>query len=328
MLEKYIPDDAPDYYHGDHYLGTSPNPCEYIEQLIDPDVVTGSFPLVHGSYYQPTGGRIERPAVLAGKTVVDLINWRDLPADHKYHRTANLDSNDRPYIKMYSRIRGILIHSIVLDDEISFNDSVQQALDEIDSAPSDMSYHDIYDAVADWDGCPRVKPAEEEHVYDTPRPALDKQIEYEAHVAADNWEEVKSEIQLWSIADEVVTLGETSDGHAFGCKLDRLGYIEDADSPLPSGFYIVDIKTGEEWHPAHLAQTEAYRRSLFPRLDAEPYGLVVRLGAELGDYTVLTSHDDEWDTAELWRLFEKKARWMYENEKSPYPSALEHVDPR
>lgn len=328
MLEEYIPDDAPDYFHGEYYGGTSPNPLEYIKQIIGPEVITGSFSLASGSYYKPIGDPIERPAVLAGKTIVDGIEWSNLPDDHKYHRTADLNADERPYIKVYSRIRGILSHSLALDDGVAFEDAVEQALDDIDNVPSDMSHHDLYDAVADWDGAPEVKPTEQEHVYDVPRPALDQRIQDEAHAAASNWSEIEYDIRLRSLADEIVTLGETCDGHAFGCKLDRLGYITDTESPLPPGVYITDIKTGDRWHPAHLAQTEAYRRSLFPDLAAEPYGLVVRLGPKRGDYTVLTSHDDEWDEAELWRLFKKKARWMYEDEKSHYPTALEYVDPR
>lgn len=328
MLEEYIPDDAPDYFHGNHYLGTSPNPREYIEKVINPAVVTGSFPFTCGSYYKPTDGLIDRPAVIAGKTIVDLIKWSELPDDHQYHRTPKHDSDDRPYIRLYGRIRGILAHSLILDDGIDFTEATKRAVDDVADVPSDVSHQDLYDVVADWEGAPRVQPADEEQTYDVPRPALDERIKTDGYAAVHNWEEVEHELQLQSLADEVVTLGETDDGHGYGCKIDRLGYVETTDSPVPPGLYVTDIKIAEKWHPAHLAQAEAYRRSLFPDLAAEPHGMVVRLGPERGDYTVLTSHDDEWDTDELWRFFEKKARWMYENEKSPYPPALESIDLR
>lgn len=328
MLEEYIPDDAPDYYHGDHYPGPSANPREYIEEVVDPAVVTGSFPFVDGSYYKPTGDVIERPPVLAGRSIVDRISWRDLPDDHEYHRTATHDAADRPYVRLYGRIRGILVHSLVLDDGVGVDEAVRRAREDIDGLPGDMSYTDLYDAVARWEGAPRVRPAEDEHVYDVPREALHRRVEDEAHAAASNWHRAEHDIRLQPLADEVVTLGETEGGHGYGCRMDRLGYVDTSDAALPLGLYVAEIKTAEEWHPAHLVQAEAYRRSLVPDLRAEPHGVLVRLGAERGDYTVVSSHDDAWDAEELWGLFETKARWMYEADGSPYPPALKHVDPR
>jgi hypothetical protein len=327
MLEDYIPEDAPEYYHGDHYGGVSANPTEYIESVVNPDVVTGSLSFASGSFYRKVNDPIERPAVLSARTIVDGINWKDLGNDHEYHWTAKHEGEDRPMIRAYTRARGILVHSLVLDDGVGFDEALRRVVTDIDRASAKMSYDDLYQTVAEWDGAPRVKPPEEEYVYETPRPALDQRIKDEAYTAVDNWKHIEDQLSLKEVDDEVVVLGETHDDHGYGCKLDRLASVEEA-SRLPAGLYVVDIKVGEEWHPAHFTQVEAYRRALFQDLASEPYGLVARIGPEKGDYDVHTSHDEKWKSAVLYELFERKARWMYDADKSRYPTALDFADPR
>jgi hypothetical protein len=330
MLERVIPDDAPDYYTGESASYASASPHDYIEDKIDPEVRTGSFQFVPGSYYKPVGRSVNRPAMIAGKTVVDSIKWGqlDFPCNPQYERTPNHDPDDRPYIKLYGRIRGVLAHSLILNDGIDFNDAIQRAIKDIDNISSDMSYQDLYEVVSKWEGAPRVKPADQEYLYDVPRSALKKRLKDESLTIADNWDDIQAELQLKRLAEEFVMIGETRDGHKYGCKVDQLSYIDTTESLLQTGLFVGEIKIGERWHPSHLAQTEAYRRSFFADFDVEPKGVVIRIGPQRGDYTVLTSDDDVWDTEILWERIEQKTRWIYENEASPYPTALEHADPR
>jgi hypothetical protein len=329
MLGEYVPDEAPDYFHGDHSLGVTPNVHDYLEAIVNPAVKTGSFPFNFGSYYKPIGGVIEKPAVISGKTILDLIDWANVnfSDNSQYNRTPNHNPDEREYIKLYSRIRGTLGHSFILFDDYDIDEAIQQASNQVNGIKGEVSKRELYDAVVEWEGAPHITKSNAS-VHDYSEEFLKKQITLDGHIIQDNFEEIKNDLNLRRVADEAITLGETDAGHGFGCQIDRLATIETSDSEYPPGVYVCEIKIGLEWHPSHLMQAEAYRRSLTDDLATEPHALVFRIGPENGDFTVLSDHDEIWDSGRLWELFEKKAHWIYENKSSPYPVALDQVDPR
>lgn len=303
MLYEYLPDE---YEEGDPYLRATIS--GYIDSELHARPVPGATRL---SAYLPTSDT-GKP-VLSARSIADTIDWHSLPDEHPFSPENHGDGYapaEWRLVREYSRIRGIAAHALhathdaedaanALRDELA-------ALDDVDD-PSAM-----LDVIHRWPGAHRVAPPEEVDVLNkTPRDALENSLKDGARICGDNWDMAAREHD-WGVLGVEPSIPEEVDGVAYCPCPDEVVAITDSDA-LSEGIYNLDAKTGPRIKPAHIVQAEAQRRALDERLYDDVHGLILRLGPERGDWSILTSHDDDWLADTAWSLFSRRAETLYDD---------------
>jgi hypothetical protein len=313
MLPDYVPDD---------YSGSE---VQYVRDVHltqhDESVVhRGRLNQLSGSYYRVETFLGDEENIIAATTVGEEIDWSSLLSSHQYHRShdgSGHHPSDWPLIRWYSRKRGILLHHYCLRDNTDLQGRAEHLLA---TPPDEHTHHDVQEAVAEWQHAPRVPHPDEDGAYNDSERSLGERMSIEADAAHQNWQRLRDSLTTRHVADEQLVLGDTTDDHPYGGQIDRLTEIR--DGPLPPDVYVLEIKLAADWHPRHLLQAEAHRRALqddMPDISAA----VARLGVKDDDYELITSHDDEWDEEELWDMFCRRAKSLYDS--GLYQAALRNA---
>lgn len=323
MLEEYIPDDAPDYYHG------HPNRHRhYFEDIVFDHVIVKRGTLQKATYdmkyYKPENA----PAVLAAPPIIDGrdgINWDSPFGNERITDTWPTYSTAPTEVSPYNRVRGKFAHHYILGD-IDPGDASDVATEDL--TPSDwQTIEELQEAVGNWEGAPEVSPPEQEYAYDDSRTALMKRMGMEVRTSYQNWKVVVEEAgfdlplaieqQLIANVDEI----------PFGVEIDHVAVAEGGS--IPDGLYSTELKIAGEIRAPHIIQSEVQRRALYHNgLGKLPEAAVVRLGTTDGDYEIVTSQDDSWYADDAWTLFRERAEWLLNPENTNIAIALQQVDPR
>ncbi|NHN60463.1 MULTISPECIES: hypothetical protein [Halorussus] len=303
MLSNYLPDE---YEDGDLYLRSTLS--GHIDSQLHARPVPGN---THLSAY-PRESPINKPA-LSARSITDTIDWHSLPDNHRLKPDTHGDGytpDEWQLVREYSRIRGAAAHA--LHSTYDAEEAAKALRDELDALNDADDPDAMLDVVHRWDGSHRVTSPEDADVLGkTPVDALLEAAEDGAHICADNWDMASREHGMDALAVEP-TIPEEVDGVTYCPCPDETVAIIDSDT-LPDGVYTVDGKTGKSIKPAHIVQAEAQRRALDERLYDDVHGLILRLGPERGNWSILSSHDDDWLADEAWTLFLRKAEKLYDD---------------
>ena len=294
ILSRYVPD----------WWGETDRDYIETELLNDEHIHRGKLPNRDDTGYVKDGTFTH--AGIAIRDALADVKWHEIPLPEALQPpTSEYDSDERDAVRWYTRPRGSIAHTDLLDDGRTIEQALNDELDRLRGPPDGWTYDEVLNTLAGLDIAPSIRHGTS-HAYQPSEKTLREKAKLEGRDAATKWKLKQDDVLPHTpLADEVKYVIKTNHRQYVGGQADRIAHLHDYDSPAN-----IEIKVTQAIHPFHILQAETARRAAEELLDEECMGAILRITPD-GDHEVLTSEDEGWPEDKCWEMVCARIEELY-----------------